>query len=76
MVVEVVKQAEDSEDWIVRLYEYANRRTRTRLRLPFPVKKAVLCDMQEQDGQELPIQGDSVSLSLRPFEIQTLRISF
>ena len=76
VVVEVVKQAEDSEDWIVRLYEYANRRTRTRLQLPFPVKKAVLCNMQEEDGQELPIQGDSVSLSLRPFEIQTLRISF
>ena len=85
VIVEVVKKAEDSEDIVVRLYECFNRRTSVELAFGEPVAAVCECSMLEQnlpggkgaaDGEPalLP-DGRTVRLSMKPYEIKTLKLS-
>ena len=74
MVVEAVKQAEEGPDVIVRLYEAAGRATEATLRCGFPVSTVAEVNLLEQSPQPLAVADGTVALSLRPFEIKTLRL--
>ena len=74
VICETVKQAEDGEGTVLRLYECRNRRTKTTLALDLPVKKVLLCDMMERELCELPVENGRVALTLGGFEILTLKI--
>lgn len=74
VVVEVVKQAEDSEDMIVRLYQSLNQRSQVKLMTGFDVKRAAVCTMLEQEETELAVEKNQMTLSLKPFEIVTLKL--
>ncbi len=82
VVIEVVKQAEDSADWIVRFYECYNRRTPVRLTFARPIARIAECSLMEQDEAELaPVQtgeaaGRAVDLAIRPYEIRTVKVRF
>ncbi len=74
VIVEAVKLAEDgSGDVVVRLYESRGTRASTTVRADFPHEAVVRTDLLERpiDGPEP--SGD-VRLTLRPFQIVTLRI--
>ena len=76
VVVESVKLAEDgSGDMILRLFESmgGSRKTLCRPRLPFA--SACLCSLAEENGEPLPVTDHAFSLSFRPFEIVTVRLS-
>ncbi|MFE7773550.1 alpha-mannosidase [Streptomyces sp. NPDC057445] len=76
-VVEAVKLADDgSGDVVVRLYESLGGRARTTLRVGFRLAGAVLTDLLERPLGEPPltVADDAVGLSLRPFQILTLRL--
>ncbi|MFJ1708461.1 alpha-mannosidase [Kitasatospora sp. NPDC088346] len=80
LVVSAVKLADDrSGDLVVRVYEANGGRARGRLSTSFPLAGAVPCDLLERpwDGTrgEVAVAGDGVELSLRPFELVTLRIT-
>ena len=78
IVVEAVKLADDaSGDLVVRLYEAVGGRANARLTLSVPVRRVVETDLLERevpDG-ERPIQENGVDVSLRPFQIVTLRMT-
>jgi alpha-mannosidase len=74
IVVETVKEAEDSEDLIVRMYEAKNMRSVCRLNFGFDVSSAALCNLMEEHDTEISVDNNSVELVLKPFEIVTLRI--
>lgn len=74
VVIEVVKQAEDSEDIIVRLYQSLNRRSEVKLTTGFALKRAARCTMLEQEEAELAVEQNQMTLSLKPFEIVTLKL--
>ncbi|MEU1436433.1 glycoside hydrolase family 38 C-terminal domain-containing protein [Streptomyces sp. NPDC005786] len=78
VVIEAVKLADDrSGDVVVRLYESGGGRVRTTLRAGFPVASARITDLLERDleGAVAPaFRGSEVTLSLRPFQILTLRL--
>ena len=74
IVIDTVKQAEDGDGLIVRLYEAFDRRSRAALRFGFDVASVTLCDMLEQPEQELPVTDNTVTLPVRNFEIVTLRV--
>lgn len=74
VVVEAVKQAEEGPDVIVRLYEAAGRATEATLRCGFPVSTVAEVNLLEQSPQPLAVADGTVALSLRPFEIKTLRL--
>ena len=74
ILCETVKQAEDGEDTVCRFFECSNTATTATLRFGHPVKKVMLCDMSENDLQELTVRDNAVTLDFRAFEIQTLKV--
>jgi alpha-mannosidase len=84
VVVEAVKLAEDrSGDPIVRLYEAHGNRSTARLIRHFEATDVVETDLLERPlaesrvelaaGAPLPVESHALTLTLRPFEIVTLR---
>ncbi|WP_405683498.1 alpha-mannosidase [Streptomyces sp. NBC_00057] len=76
VTVESVKLAEDrSGDVIVRLYESAGGRADTTLRVGFPVVQARITDLLERPLHEADTGEHGLVLSLRPFQILTVRLT-
>ena len=77
-MVEAVKLADDrSGDVIVRLYEALGGRARARLTTTFALASAEATDLLERplaDRDPFAIDGRSIDLRLRPFQILTLRL--
>jgi alpha-mannosidase len=76
VVVECVKLADDqSGDVVVRLYEARGGRADTRLAIGFPLERAEETNLLEKPTGPIPAQGNAVELTLRPFQIRTLRLT-
>ena len=74
--VVAVKGADDgSGDVVLRLHEALGDRSRVRLDFAGALRRARRCSVLEDPGDDLPIDGSAVELSLRPFELVTLRVS-
>jgi len=73
-VVETVKAADDGRGVIVRGYEALGGRRRVRLRPGLPCRRAVRTDLLERDGDGIEFDGDGLTLTVRPFELVTLRL--
>jgi alpha-mannosidase len=78
--IEAVKLAEDrSGDVIVRLYESLGRRSTVTVTAGFPAARVTVTDLLERPvdaaARTISTDGGSVELSLRPFEIVTLRFA-
>ncbi len=76
VVVETVKQAEDGQGIIVRLYESENRRGTVRLSFGRPLKQVHACNLMEQNEGVVSFAEHTVDLVVRPLDIQTLRVQF
>ncbi len=72
--IESVKQAEESEDIIVRFYDAFGINTDLTLDFGFEFKEAYLADMSENSLEKLCVRDNKVSLKVKPFEIVTLKI--
>jgi alpha-mannosidase len=73
--VEAVKWADRSEGIVVRLCEVWGRRGPVRLTWPAPFTSVTRTDLLERDVEVLSHEAGSVVLSLRPFELVTLRLA-
>ena len=75
VIIDAVKAAEDgSGDIIIRMYECKHAATDAVLTLNLPAAKVCLCDLLENEGEELLIEDSKVKLTLRGFEVKTLRV--
>jgi alpha-mannosidase len=75
VVVESVKLADDrTGDVVVRLYESLGGRASARLATSFPLASVEVVDLLERRLTSSEIQADGVAISLRPFQILTLRL--
>jgi alpha-mannosidase len=82
VVVSAVKLADDgSGDVVVRLYEALGARATVRLDLGFTAAAVTTTDLLERPFDHAPafdaptFDGTAVELSLRPFQVVTLRFS-
>ncbi len=76
VTVEAVKLADDeSGDVVVRLYESRGGRATGVLTTGFPLVEAGITDLLERPLASAATDGDGVAVTLRPFEVQTLRLS-
>ncbi len=75
VVLETVKKAEDSDDMIVRLYEAFDSRGTATVHVADGFKKAYVCDLMENELEELSFDGSTVSLPIKNFEILTLKFT-
>jgi len=77
VVLETIKQAEDGDGWIVRLYE--SRRCRSaNVRLTFgrPLRRAVECNLVEEGEEPVAFEGQTLTFAIAPYEIKTFRVWF
>lgn len=73
-IVETIKKAEDSDAVVVRGYESYNKKTNIKLDFGFAVNEAMLCDLLENDIEELKVNNNSISFTAKPFEIITIKL--
>ncbi len=75
IIVEAVKPAEDdSNAFVLRLYECEGSKTVTSVNFSEAVSGAVLTNMLEDEKEKINVQDGSVSLEFEPFEIKTLKV--
>lgn len=78
VVIEVVKQAEDSDDVIIRLYENYNRRTDCTLSFGKEIAFAAECNMLEETAatcdDDLTFDDRHISFRIMPYEIKTIKV--
>ena len=74
LVTEVLKRAEDGEGDIIRFYECWNRRTTAELVFDRQYRKISLCNMLEEEETVLGENTDRISMTVKPYEIVTLRL--
>lgn len=74
VVIETVKKAEDSDDIVVRMYEAENKQTTCVLHTAVELTGCTETNLMEEPEKVLPVSGNDVSLTFRPFEIKTVII--
>ncbi|HME53735.1 MAG TPA: glycoside hydrolase family 38 C-terminal domain-containing protein [Candidatus Lokiarchaeia archaeon] len=73
IMVEVVKQAQDSEDIVLRLFEFEGKFTDAMITGTMLEGRSFFeADMLERPVTHMAIAGDCISLELSPFEIKTI----
>ena len=73
-IVETVKGAEDGRGMLIRAYECNRQRGPITLDLGFPVEVAYLTNLLEEDQRALDVEGQTVHLKVRPFQILNVRV--
>ncbi len=77
VVLTALKQTEDGNGLIARMYEWAGEGGEVRLRVPEGVKSAEVVNLMEQPtGQTLTVSGDTVKVPVTPYMIQTVRLQY
>ena len=74
VVLETVKQAEDGDGVILRLYECENAKTPVTLtwNKPFSTAEADNC-IEEKTG-DVEVSGNQIRFTIKPYEVKTIRI--
>lgn len=76
VVISALKQAENNQDWIVRIYETHGQASEIQLTLPQMAHAVYETDMLEWRSENLAPRGYEIKIPIGPYEIKTLRISF
>ena len=76
VIVETVKQAEDEDGIIVRLYESQRKRGQVQVRFGGGVEEAWTTNLLEENESALSVDQDSILLHMKPYQIVTLRVKF
>lgn len=76
VILETVKEAEDSEEVVLRMFEAWNKTTEAEIYLGFTPKRIVETDLMEQEIGEIPVNGSSFKLQFTPFTIKTVKIQY
>lgn len=72
VIVETIKQAEDSDATIIRLYEAHGARGPVKIHFTTPVSKVVECNLMEDPETDIPVESDnSIALQIKPFEVRS-----
>jgi len=75
IVIETIKQAEDGDGIIVRLYESQRQRGPVTLTTGFQLDSAWRANLLEENQTPLSVTGRQVSLFVKPYQIVTLRLA-
>ncbi len=74
VVIETIKQAESGEGIVVRMYESENSLTKAKLTVNRPFEKAWICNLLEEKESEGHVEGNVIDVTLRPYEVVTVKI--
>jgi alpha-mannosidase len=74
VIVDTIKKAEDSDDWIVRCYEYAGSRGTVGFSSHFPIVKVEEVNLMEREEQTMVHTDRGFTAYFKPYELKTFRI--
>ena len=74
IVIDTVKPAEDGNGVVVRLFENNNCTTSCTLTFGLNVASATICDLLENDLQSVDVANNKIKLTLKPFEIVSIKV--
>lgn len=73
--IEAVKEAEDSDALIVRLYDAYDTTSKVTVNFGFDVAKVETATILEEAQDEVAVENNAVTLTVKPFEIVTLKVT-
>lgn len=73
VVLDTIKKEENGSNVILRAFETYGSRGVTEIKTGFEFKKAYLCDMLENETEELETGSGTVKVNFKPFEINTIK---
>jgi len=76
VVLTAVKKAEDSDELVLRFYEWAGKDGAIRMQLPPGASSASETDLMERPIASLGLQNGAISIHTQPYEIKTVKIEF
>ena len=75
VVMEVVKQAEETEDIVIRVHECKNMRTNAEITFFADIAEAAECCLEERNViEKLEPNGNKFSFTIMPYEIKTFKL--
>lgn len=75
VILEAAKKAEDSQAFILRLYEAHGASARAQVSFGFAPKSVALVNLMEETPTALKVHGNTVQVDFKPFEIVTLMVT-
>jgi len=74
VIIEVVKQAEDSEEIVVRMYECYNKRATVKVSFFKLLDEVKECDLMENNIESITKNENSFEFEIKPYEIRTFKV--
>ncbi len=74
IIIETVKQAEDGEGLILRLYEHERTRQSFDVHAGIPIAEAWRCNLLEENEESLDATEGKAALRAQPYQIMTIRL--
>lgn len=74
VILETVKKAEDGNGVILRVYEFENKRTTTKIAADCSYAKISECDLLENTVQMVAENAKEFTFTMNPYEIKTFRM--
>ena len=74
VVIETIKQAEDGQGIVIRMYESENALTRATVTVNTDFAKAYVCNLLEEQESQAEVAGRKISVTLKPYEVVTLKL--
>jgi alpha-mannosidase len=74
VVIESIKEAEDDDAMILRLYEAMHQRGFVTMRLNVNVDKVFLCNLLEENIEEMKLNNHILTFEIKPYEIKTFKV--
>jgi alpha-mannosidase len=75
LLLDTIKRAEDTDAIVLRLYECHGGRGTAHIDLARTYQRAVLCNILEDEGEPLALQGRRLSVDYRPHQIISIKLS-
>ncbi len=77
VVLTAIKKAEDGDGLVFHLYEWAGKSGEIKLEVPPGAQGATETNLMEQpEGQPLKVEGNEVSLPVKPYEIVAVKVDY
>jgi len=80
VILTAAKEAEDSEDMVLRLYEAHGSDTEARIKFDRAPSRVLQTDLMEWDkylpSVEYEIKGNAIFVPMKPWEIKTLKVQY
>lgn len=74
LIIETIKQAEDGNGVIMRLYENNRERGPVTVQFGFDVAAVMRCNLLEDVLEPVPVRHNHIELDVKPYQIITLRV--